>query len=162
MSQHAGLFFPEREWPVEEDILHAVGALPLFLSEVTCTHYCGWGFFFSIMNEHLYLLQKKIFKYNQQLLKNGHFLIVVAPLSYSVFTVNSVFGDPSHPPHRAVRTMVELRMRTSSCRQVVLQLLPIQCCSGQRSNLCFACSNQYCIYTAAKQLLHLCAVEKGE
>lgn len=27
MSQHAGLFFPEREWPVEEDILHTVTVL---------------------------------------------------------------------------------------------------------------------------------------
>lgn len=54
MSQHAGLFFPEREWPVEEDILHTV-PLPLFLYEVTYTHIIV-DVFFSILNEHLNLL----------------------------------------------------------------------------------------------------------
>ena len=39
MSQHAGLFFPEREWPVEEDILLTVRAHPVILSEVTFAHH---------------------------------------------------------------------------------------------------------------------------
>lgn len=42
MSQHAGLFFPEREWPGEEDILLIVSAPTVFsFSEVTFPHYCG-------------------------------------------------------------------------------------------------------------------------
>lgn len=48
MSQHAGLFFPEREWPVEEDILHTVRALPVFLSHVTFPRYKGC--FFVLLN----------------------------------------------------------------------------------------------------------------
>lgn len=44
MSQHAGLFFPEREWPVEEDI--QCFFVFFFISEATFTHYHWYVFFF--------------------------------------------------------------------------------------------------------------------
>lgn len=49
MSQHAELFFPEREWPVEEDIRHTVSDLPVFL--YLKSHQCGCFWFFSMLNE---------------------------------------------------------------------------------------------------------------
>lgn len=55
MGQYARLFFPEEDWPVQEEILRTAIAPLVFISSVI--HASLWGYMF-FLNQHnpLYLL----------------------------------------------------------------------------------------------------------
>lgn len=86
MSQHAELFFPEREWPVEEDILHTVSDLPVFL--YLKSHQCGsfWGFF------RCWMRLDKAFQILTVTVENCHLLLMLILLS-AVLTILDIYNE---------------------------------------------------------------------
>lgn len=96
MSQHAGLFFPEREWPVGEDILHAVSVFSRI--------YTSLWMFSLIMNKHLYSILKK----QIQPVVNGKAVILLFyshcfELFYDILYLQQTLCVEIHPTHTVMQ-----------------------------------------------------------